>query len=517
MKNIKVLLFAAILGSFYACEDAIDIIQPGERNDADEVYPTIVELERGLQGIYGAVSTESTIEFVSIFTDETSIGINNGGQGLNDGSYAHQLFAGSDAPLSIWQTNYTTINLTNRLLLAAERITIDDDEDAIPTAECQIARRDYVVAQLHAIRAFCHFQLMTYFSTDLKSNSALGVIILDVVPPTDNYDLFLPRSTNGEVFTFIDTELQKSSDLLTVAADDDGAGICDDSFFYQDNFRITPLFITALKARMAAYRGDYPNALVHATAALDESGIASKTAYPILWNDTNESGIIFKLRRVPGDFTIASYWFSQNSSLTGSPFFEVSRSLYDSYLSTDIRKVEILDASSKVAASTAGLANPRLDDVLILDKYPGSKGVNLLNDIKVFRGEEMLLIKAEAYAAAGAYDGASNSVASELKRLRDDRYNTIAPLPNYGGSAQAAWADILLERRRELAFEGHRYIDIKRLSGLAGTNGIDRAPFDCALYNACTLSATDHRFTLPIPTNEIIANPSISGQQNPGY
>jgi hypothetical protein len=63
----------------------------------------------------------------------------------------------------------------------------------------------------------------------------------------------------------------------------------------------------------------------------------------------------------------------------------------------------------------------------------------------------------------------------------------------------------------ELAFEGHRWLTHKRL-GL----DIQRTPEDCSnLDNACSLSSSDRRFTLPIPLNELAANPLMV--QNPDY
>ena len=75
----------------------------------------------------------------------------------------------------------------------------------------------------------------------------------------------------------------------------------------------------------------------------------------------------------------------------------------------------------------------------------------------------------------------------------------------------------MLERRKELAFEGHRYIDLKRLGADAGVPGTDRDATDGANSNAISplnILLGDYRFTLPIPQAEININPLI---QNPGY
>jgi hypothetical protein len=68
----------------------------------------------------------------------------------------------------------------------------------------------------------------------------------------------------------------------------------------------------------------------------------------------------------------------------------------------------------------------------------------------------------------------------------------------------------------EFAYEGYRFIDLKRLGTLAN-EGISRDGRDCEINGACSLSVTDYRFALPIPADEINANSAIKGQQNPNY
>jgi hypothetical protein len=59
-------------------------------------------------------------------------------------------------------------------------------------------------AQARALRAFLfQFQLLTYFS-DLSSDAAPGVMLVDFVPAPDQD---IPRSTNGQVFSFIESDL----------------------------------------------------------------------------------------------------------------------------------------------------------------------------------------------------------------------------------------------------------------------------------------------------------------------
>jgi len=155
--------------------------------------------------------------------------------------------------------------------------------------------------------------------------------------------------------------------------------------------------------------------------------------------------------------------------------------------------------------------NPNTSDVLVIDKYPGKPTQPLRNDLKIFRMSEMYFILAECAVAENQLPVA----AGYIKNIRDARNRLSAqPLPVYADQQQA-WADILKERRKELCFEGHRYIDIKRVGPLANKS-IDRSIIDDIILTLpTTLPNNDYRFTMPIPQDEIQGNPNI--QQNPGY
>src|SRR5690606_25395841 len=77
-------------------------------------------------------------------------------------------------------------------------------------------------------------------------------------------------------------------------------------------------------------------------------------------------------------------------------------------------------------------------------------------DIKVIRAAEVLLNKAEAYANT---PGGDASALVALNELRAERYTGFVPGNETGQTLKDA---IQLERRLELAFEGHRFFDIKR-------------------------------------------------------
>jgi len=497
MKKIKLFLYVAAVSIFAAaCDDAIDITQPSELLPED-TFETVADLQTGILGVYASIPGEDIILFTSTFTDEVKLGRANGGQG-KDGELAFLLNNLTGDPASIWLSNNTLINRANRLLAGAATITPvignvgGDDIDETPAY-------NKVIAEAKVMRAYAHFQLLTFFSPDLKDDNALGTIIVDHVPTTKEQ---LPRNTNAEVFAFIEKDLTDSeaSNALPKKANTGG-------FISKD-------FITALRARMAVYRGKYEQAEAYIDAlgtaayplATKGSGTAANPTnsnYFKVFRDTNTGEVIFKVIRSvaatdpTGNFYQA--WSSVNSSITGGAFYEVGTALYQKFSPDDIRRAVVIDPSAYPSFS-----------VRPVGKYAESKTVPLLGDIKIFRMSELYLLKAECRANANDYQG----VADQINKIRVARFGNASGNIAVPTSAQEAWSAILDERRLELAFEGFRYIDIKRLGQLAG-KGIDRNQTDFSFNEAYNLDITDHRWTLPIPYQEQSANRNI--QQNPGY
>lgn len=491
MNKIKFLTVIAAFTLIVSCEDAIDITQPNLL-DAETALQTVPNLQSALGVAYGTLDHTSEIHFTSVFTDEIRIAYSNGGQGR--GLYSQILTADDAFSSTIWVRNYQAINRVNRIIAAAERIDAGTNQ----------AAEDLVVGEARAIRAYLHFNLLSYLSTDLTSNTALGVPILDFVPATDYTPL---RNTNQEVYDFIEADLIAASTLITRQSSV--------NLFSKDA-------VTALRARIAAYKGDYITAETLASGLLPSYPLATPAQYDAMFADTGNAEVIFKMERrdndrydgqgatgssVAGGWAGASFAFS-GPDLDGAPYYEMALNLWNSYEATDLRR-----DNNGIAFNALAEAGGR--DVYIVNKYRGSEGVPLMNDLKIFRSSDLVLIRAEAAAEANRLVG-PNSVASNLADLRTARYGTVQT-PPVVTSTTAAWALILAERRKEFAFEGFRYLDLRRLGNKAGGVSIDRATSECALFNACSLSLTDFRYTAPIPQDEFNANPGLRAQQNPGY
>jgi len=122
------------------------------------------------------------------------------------------------------------------------------------------------------------------------------------------------------------------------------------------------------------------------------------------------------------------------------------------------------------------------------------------NDVVVFRLGEMYLIRAEARAKQGKVTG----IGSALEDINVLRARANAPLvPSVSQNQMLA----LIEEERvyELAFEGNRWYDLVRTGRVT------------AVMTAFSTNWKDAYELWPIPQREMLNNPALTGNQNPGY
>ncbi|BAO54252.1 RagB/SusD family nutrient uptake outer membrane protein [Nonlabens marinus] len=496
MKKIKLYTVLALSALVMSCEDAIDIQQPGLL-DANAAFQSVSDLNDGLLGAYNSLDITPEMHFTSVFTDEIRIGFDNGGQGQS--LYRFQLNPGNAGPSVIWTRGFQGITRATRVIVASESLLARNDDND-PNNDVDAAAVANIVGQAYAVRAYINLQMLSYYSPNMSDSSSLGIPIVDFVAGTD----FLPtRATTGDSFDFIQADLQIAANQITAQSSL--------RFFSKDA-------VDALRARAYAYRGQYGSAEPLASRLLAAYPLAAtQDAYEAIFRDTGNAEVIMKLERTVVDTynnqgatgsSAAGGWGGANYAFTGpgingSPYYEVATDLALTVEPGDRRSAVIYEFFPNF--SQAGR------DVYTVNKYRGSEGQPLMNDHKIFRSSEMLLILAEAAAA----NNNTQRVTDLIDDLRDSRYGADVADKVVSNQTQA-YGLILDERRLEFAFEGHRYNDLRRLGAL-GNRSIDRAAEDCASFGACDLPISDFRFTWPIPQAEFNGNPGLRAQQNPGY
>ena len=489
MNKIKILAYAALASiSILSCRDALDIVQDGEITESVAIQNTD-DLKKFLIGnIYGSLNPMNEIALTSYFTDETAIATSNSGWYLDE--FRYRLFRDNSYVASTWVINYNTIDKVNRLLKLSQLVN--------PSA-AELAQYNSVLAEGRALRALSYLNLLAYFSTDMKNPDALGVMLNTEV--RDTKSPLLPRVKNSEIFALIDQDLEFAEQNIQAMEST------------KANYKYaTKALVYAIKARYYIYRGMANEAIAAANNAISLSPelanapgtTLANMPYRNMWTDAVQGEVIFALSRPQAGTwgNIASLWTTNSTSLTGAVQMGMSHKLYSLYGNRDIRKIVFVDSSSD-------------DNNKVIDKYPGKGNTALRNDIKVFRTSEMHLILAEAYII----NNDLVSAAKQIKKVRDARLfgGQTASEPQYTNK-NIAFQDLLLERRLEFCFEGHRYLDLKRLGQSAGVS-IDRSTKDDYILSSTplTLPITDHRFTYPIPESEILGNPQMATQQNPVY
>jgi starch-binding outer membrane protein, SusD/RagB family len=383
---------------------------------------------------------------------------------------------------SVYLANYTVNNTDVQGIWNGCYNTILDANNVINSSLTGSAEADEFRGEALAIRALMYFELVKHFAKSYTVDpGSMGV------PLILTYDAFKKptRNTVAEVYTQIEKDLKDAMPLMTLG---------------RSSGYFSAAAAEALLARLYTFKADWPNALAAAEDVINNSGYSLVTLNRVAgyWaSNTPRNDGIETLFEIVNDLVgnaandaLASFY---DQAAYGDAL--CSQSLYNMYSNTDVRKSLILTFS------------PRRGNVKVVNKYPNTSQPDK-DEVKVIRMSEVFLIAAEA-----AYHGGPANEA-----LAKDYLNAVASErdPNFAGYSSTGAAlleDILLERRKELAFEGHRYWDLVRYNRdvmrVNLSNNYAGAPL--------TIPASSVRRIFPIPQSELDANPAIRTQQNPGY
>jgi len=251
---------------------------------------------------------------------------------------------------------------------------------------------------------------------------------------------------------------------------------------------------------------DWANAETFATEYINAVPLATIALFPGIWTDANSAEQAWRLSKSSSaGGRIGSLFRGTSTSAinVGLVTWKPSEKLWSSYDAVnDVRFAAYLKDEPLLTA--AGRPSR------LVQKYAGTgyftTNENVANG-KPFRTGEMYLIRAEARAELNKFTGA-NSAETDINTLRTNRITGYVNVTF--ATKQDAIDGIMLERFKELPYEGHRFFDLRR-RGLP----VIRIAADAPSVVGTTLPAGNFRFVLPIPLPEITTNPVMV--QNPGY
>ena len=495
------------------CEKQLEI-EPQQSIDASTALESRDALEAVITGLYARLKNarmygRDMITHPEALSDN-GFATNKSGRLLPEANNNQ----GAHFTTTIWTSYYAGINQIN---LALEALPTLEFTPAITPAE-----RDRWEGQMYFLRGLMFFDMVKVYSyvpgAVVAAQDRGGVpIVLTGISTADAALAFKPsRDPIDAVYTQIIDDLTKAEAKLLSTASvnlaNKGAA-------------------QGLLARVSLYKKDYTAARTWADKCIATAGSKMTTVsnYVSNWRVATHNESLFQVAFLTNGENIGVNESLQTSFTTlVTPGNQASTGGFGDLVPTISLLTDLgIALNGGMTVANFGLSHTiasRSTDVRNLlyepgtagrgpikvecTKYLGKNGFINLDNVPVFRIAEAYLIRAEAQATAGSPVFNLAEARADMQFLKTRRYT------DYVGSAQETadnamtgpqlYEEILRQRRIELAYEGHRFFDLKRLG-----RDVVKSPH----YN--TVAFTDTRILAPIPQADVDGNPNL--RQNAGY
>ena len=459
--------FIAILLSATSCKKSFIELLPPTALTPEQALSTESDLQVAVRGAYAGLRTVEyfgrTVPVLGdLMSDNAYQSLTNTNRYTLFNNYSFTVADGN--VLGFWRGAYNCILRANNVINS-------------PIASN--ANVNQYKGEAYAIRALCYFYLVRYFAKPYTDDpNALGVPIVLTFDAGTVGQQKPTRSKVSEVYALINSDLNQAYSLITQ---------------FVNSTQFSKYAAKGLQAKVYLTMGDKTNALTAALDVINNSGftVVGTSNYATYWNQlTPRTDKLETLFEVSSDANNSSGFDGLPNIYNQAGYGDLvaADDLYALYSAADVRK------TLYSMVSRGGVATLAMNG-----KYPGTFGSEI-SDTKVLRLSEIYLIAAEASLPASE----SNAL-TYLNYVTSRRGAT--PIASTGAQL---FEDIITERRKELAFEGDRYLDLQRLKRdvVRSTN---------YPVGARTIQYSNFRRLLPIPQTELDANENIRSQQNPGY
>lgn len=464
MKRIlKLSIITTILAFAVSCDNLLDT-EPTVAASTEQIITTASGMEAVLTSAYARLRSESMYRYwipagPEVLADNSEL------HPINSGRFASQAenAFGSHFTTGVWSTAYRLINEANIIIAG------------VGETQTSQSNRDRLMGEAYFLRGMGYQELLRVYSYEpnhpLITEWNQGVIIR-TTPTLGLSDADMrPRSSVIEGYEQAERDFLAAIPLL------------------ENNDRGNVYFADAAAAhaglaRLYLYWERWSDALSHAQQAVSMAK-GSLT-------DFSEHDNIFDMLPNPESIFELSFDETHGSSGSLNAVTNPPPGWFDALPSAELLAIYEEDDLRN------NLFRVHSDGFPFITKYSGTVGPNT-DHIPVFRVAEMILIQAEAQ-----YELNNESAAiAALELLRSYRGLGAYANPPTGNDLLM---EIYDERRRELAFEGHRWFDLKR-RGLdvikPEVNLNPMVPFD------------DVRILAPLSNTQVENNPNLD--QNPGY
>lgn len=471
-----ILVLAALLS---ACSKDFLELKPDQATETGKAIKDLPGLRAAISGVYSLMQHEDyygrTMPLIpDLRSDNGYISVINSNRYRNQDQYI--VTANDVYTTGSWNQLYAVVANANMVIAKGPYISL------LPSATDSIEAKQ-IIAEAYAVRALVFFDLSRLYSQSYNFTSGATHMGIPIVTITNIDSVQSPsrssmKDTYAQIINDLTTAIQKFQESQSTAF---------------TTGRINIYSAKALLSRVLLYKEDWEGAATLAGAVISSNKYLLLTGDKLVsdFKITGNHETIFEIINTAVDNRGSDglgYIFSQG----GYGDMLATNNVYNIYAAGDVRKDFLLKGKR------AG--NGGEDPANIITKY--SDVTTFAESIKVIRLSELYLIRAEALAHLGRAPEAQADL--NVVAQRADRN-----APPVTVTGQALLDVILLERRKELAFEGHRLFDLMRT----------KQSFTKYLASDKTIQVAwpSTKVILPIPQGELDANPNIRNQQNEGY
>lgn len=283
----------------------------------------------------------------------------------------------------LWYAYYNWIANANYIIAAEETMGGTSDE------------KNYAIGQAYAIRAYSYFMLSQWFARTYKGHENEKCVPIYTEPTTPETK-GQPRATIAEVYTQIDSDIEKAVSLLN-------------GIDQQNPSHIGYAVALGLQARIALVENDWQTAKTAAKAAIAASGCSVlPTASFKGMNNVAASNVMWGAGIIADQVGMYASFFSHmdfeaNKYGTSAPKC-INKELYAKMNPTDTRRDWWVSG-----VSSAGL---------LQEKFKFTDVPTWMGDYIFMRVEEMYLTAAEAECRLGEEDAAKADLMAVMEEAR---------------------------------------------------------------------------------------------------
>jgi starch-binding outer membrane protein, SusD/RagB family len=502
-----------------SCEKQLDT-EPRQSIEASTALSSREAVEATITGIYAQLKNprqygRDLITHPDALSDN-GFATNKSGRLLPEAQNNTPTQGASHFTTTIWTNSYAAINRINVTLEAIPGLKL--------TPALSQTERDRWEGELYFLRALYYFDLVRVYSyipgAVVAAQDKGGVPLITVGISTAAGALILKpaRAPLADVYKLINDDLV----LANTKLQNPGLG----------SSRANKAAAQGLLARVNLYSKNYTDAKRWSDSCINltASRLTTTSNYVAQWRADTHGESLFQIR-----FASSAENIGVNESLqtSFSTLVTVGNTAVTGGFGDLVPSLSLLsDLGISLGGGPTGVTFPgysaiisgRNTDVRNLvyevgtagrgpakvecTKYLGKAGFINLDNVPVIRVSEIYLIRAEAQATLGSPVFNLANALADLKSIKSRRYT------DYTGSAQETtdnastqlvlFEEIFRQRRIELAFEGHRFFDLKRLG-----RDLVKGPH----YN--NVAFTDTRILPPILQADVDGNPNL--KQNTGY